>query len=304
MKAWGAKRALQTDIVGRHFIGAIRLVAGDTLDEVRGTVQYLTFRDTNEPTTQPASVGEFREIYRRVDGEWRYARREIVPSVRRRGPRRRTPRASRIARRRRSEGRGGRRSAARAVPSVARVVLRARVGPCRRLRRRRSSTCSTASWASMRRAASCARSLAPTRTRMPASDRSMQGPILRLLDSGARGIIAPTVESRDQAEALVAATKYLPVGNRSMGPSRPALYAGDSYAEAGNQRRVDHRPDRDPARAWSTPRRSSPPRAWTPSTSDPPTSPSRTAFPAAATGRTARFETRSSICASSRQLTA
>lgn len=60
------------------------------------------------------------------------------------------------------------------------------------------------------------------------------GPILRLLDSGARGIIAPTVESPVQAEALVAATKYLPVGNRSMGPSRPALYAGESYADAGN----------------------------------------------------------------------
>ncbi len=61
------------------------------------------------------------------------------------------------------------------------------------------------------------------------------GPILRLLDSGARGIIAPTIETREQAEALVAATKYLPVGNRSMGPSRPALYTGASYAEAGNQ---------------------------------------------------------------------
>src|SRR5574344_1142983 len=42
------------------------------------------------------------------------------------------------------------------------------------------------------------------------------GPILRLLDSGARGIVAPTIESREQAQALVAATKYLPVGNRSM----------------------------------------------------------------------------------------
>ena len=79
MKAWGAKRALQTDIVGRHFIGGIRLVEGDVPGEVRGTVQYLTFRDTTEPPTQPASVGEFREVYRRVDGEWRYARREIVP---------------------------------------------------------------------------------------------------------------------------------------------------------------------------------------------------------------------------------
>lgn len=77
MKAWGAKRAQQTDVVGRHFIGGIRLVWDG--EEVDGTVQYLTFRDTNEPPTRPASVGEFRERYRRVDGQWRFARREIVP---------------------------------------------------------------------------------------------------------------------------------------------------------------------------------------------------------------------------------
>lgn len=59
-------------------------------------------------------------------------------------------------------------------------------------------------------------------------------PILRLLDSGARGIIAPTVESAEQARMLVEATKYPPVGNRSLGPSRPSLYPGDSYTEAGN----------------------------------------------------------------------
>lgn len=83
LKAWGAKRAQQTDIVGRHFIGAIRLVraadSGSDVEEVEGTVQYLTFRDANDPQTQPASVGEFRERYRKVDGEWRYVRREIVP---------------------------------------------------------------------------------------------------------------------------------------------------------------------------------------------------------------------------------
>jgi 4-hydroxy-2-oxoheptanedioate aldolase len=66
-------------------------------------------------------------------------------------------------------------------------------------------------------------------------------PVLRLLDSGARGIVAPTVESRSQAEALVAAVKYPPLGNRSLGPSRPALYPfdaeghGDSYTAAGNR---------------------------------------------------------------------
>ncbi|GAA4168734.1 nuclear transport factor 2 family protein [Gryllotalpicola koreensis] len=77
IKAWGAKRALQTDVVGRHFIGGIRLAwEGDVLT---GTVAYLTFRDASEDVLKPASVGEFREQYRQVDGEWRFARREIVP---------------------------------------------------------------------------------------------------------------------------------------------------------------------------------------------------------------------------------
>ncbi|MBH0121422.1 aldolase [Rhodococcus sp. CX] len=60
------------------------------------------------------------------------------------------------------------------------------------------------------------------------------GPIGRLMDSGARGIIAPTVESADEARALVAATKYPPLGRRSLGPSRPQLYSGSRYTEAGN----------------------------------------------------------------------
>jgi 4-hydroxy-2-oxoheptanedioate aldolase len=59
--------------------------------------------------------------------------------------------------------------------------------------------------------------------------------ILRLLDSGARGIIAPTVETAAQAAALVAATKYPPLGGRSLGPSRPALYPGHDYTAAGNR---------------------------------------------------------------------
>jgi len=77
VKAWGAKRAQQTDIVGRHFIGGIRLAwEGDVLT---GTVAYLTFRDAAADVLKPASVGEFREQYRKVDGQWRFARREIVP---------------------------------------------------------------------------------------------------------------------------------------------------------------------------------------------------------------------------------
>ena len=61
------------------------------------------------------------------------------------------------------------------------------------------------------------------------------GAIGRLLDSGARGIVAPTVETVEQARALVRATKYPPMGARSLGPSRPNLYEGVDYCAAGNE---------------------------------------------------------------------
>lgn len=60
------------------------------------------------------------------------------------------------------------------------------------------------------------------------------GAIGRLLDSGARGIVAPSVETVEQAQALVHAVKYPPLGGRSLGPSRPALYSGEDYCAAGN----------------------------------------------------------------------
>ena len=40
----------------------------------------------------------------------------------------------------------------------------------------------------------------------------------RLLDAGAAGIIAPMIDSRDDARRLVAFTKFLPLGERSWGP--------------------------------------------------------------------------------------
>lgn len=60
------------------------------------------------------------------------------------------------------------------------------------------------------------------------------GAIGRLLDSGARGIVAPSVETADQARELVRSVKYPPLGGRSLGPSRPALYEGQDYCAAGN----------------------------------------------------------------------
>ncbi|MDF1477691.1 nuclear transport factor 2 family protein [Leifsonia sp. H3M29-4] len=77
IKAWGQKRAAVTDVVGRHFIGGIRLAWVDGV--LTGCTAYQTFRDSSPDPLVPASVGEFREEYRLVDGRWLIARREIVP---------------------------------------------------------------------------------------------------------------------------------------------------------------------------------------------------------------------------------
>ena len=50
-----------------------------------------------------------------------------------------------------------------------------------------------------------------------------------LLDAGAYGIIAPSIDTREHAERLVAACTYPPRGRRSFGPSRGLLYGGADY---------------------------------------------------------------------------
>ncbi|MBS0404800.1 MAG: 2,4-dihydroxyhept-2-ene-1,7-dioic acid aldolase [Proteobacteria bacterium] len=56
----------------------------------------------------------------------------------------------------------------------------------------------------------------------------------KVLDAGAYAVICPMVNTRADAEQLVAATRYPPLGSRSMGPIRAALYAGADYAKHAN----------------------------------------------------------------------
>jgi 4-hydroxy-2-oxoheptanedioate aldolase len=49
------------------------------------------------------------------------------------------------------------------------------------------------------------------------------GLIMRLIDNGIEGIMCPSVDTREQAEAFVGACRYPPVGYRSIGPSLRAL---------------------------------------------------------------------------------
>src|SRR5947209_10259851 len=55
--------------------------------------------------------------------------------------------------------------------------------------------------------------------------------IKRVLDNGAHGIVVPMVNSREEALAAVAAAKYPPLGNRSVGGSVHALNFGASASD-------------------------------------------------------------------------
>jgi 4-hydroxy-2-oxoheptanedioate aldolase len=67
--------------------------------------------------------------------------------------------------------------------------------------------------------------------RVPWNDTAV---IMHVLDAGAYGIICPMVNNRADAERLVAACRYAPVGMRSYGPARGLLYGGADYFDHAN----------------------------------------------------------------------
>lgn len=72
--------------------------------------------------------------------------------------------------------------------------------------------------------------------RVPRGDHDL---IKRVLDGGAMGIVVPMVNTVDQAREAIAAARYPPDGNRSIGGSIPALNyrasAGDYYQHANDE---------------------------------------------------------------------
>jgi 4-hydroxy-2-oxoheptanedioate aldolase len=60
--------------------------------------------------------------------------------------------------------------------------------------------------------------------------------VMRALDLGVRGVIAPMVDSRDDAESLVAAARYPPAGTRSYGPVAGAFATGPAQVRAAAER--------------------------------------------------------------------
>ena len=60
------------------------------------------------------------------------------------------------------------------------------------------------------------------------------GIIMKSLDAGAYGIICPMVNTREDAQKLVAYSHYAPRGTRSFGPVRALYYGGADYPEKAN----------------------------------------------------------------------
>jgi 4-hydroxy-2-oxoheptanedioate aldolase len=58
--------------------------------------------------------------------------------------------------------------------------------------------------------------------------------LMKILDAGVYGVICPMINTRAQAEAMVAACKYPPRGYRSWGPVRASIYAGTDYGDHAN----------------------------------------------------------------------
>ena len=60
------------------------------------------------------------------------------------------------------------------------------------------------------------------------------GILMKTLDAGAYGVICPMVNTREDAQKLVAWTHYAPRGTRSYGPVRALLYGGPDYPQHAN----------------------------------------------------------------------
>jgi 4-hydroxy-2-oxoheptanedioate aldolase len=60
------------------------------------------------------------------------------------------------------------------------------------------------------------------------------GILMKTLDAGAYAVICPMVNSREDAQHLVAWTHYAPRGTRSFGPIRALLYGGADYPQHAN----------------------------------------------------------------------
>jgi 4-hydroxy-2-oxoheptanedioate aldolase len=75
----------------------------------------------------------------------------------------------------------------------------------------------------------------PALVRLPVGDNALAS---RVFDMGAEAVIAPMINSAEDARALIAGTKFPPVGERSWGPARVLALRGSepqAYLESANR---------------------------------------------------------------------
>ena len=58
--------------------------------------------------------------------------------------------------------------------------------------------------------------------------------IQKALDAGAYGIVCPMINNKAEAERFVSSMRYAPLGSRSSGPIRAAIYGGADYHAKAN----------------------------------------------------------------------
>ena len=62
------------------------------------------------------------------------------------------------------------------------------------------------------------------------------GIIMKMLDAGSLGIICPMINNKEDASKFVGATKYVPDGFRSSGPTRAGMVHGGTYHDEANNK--------------------------------------------------------------------
>ncbi len=60
------------------------------------------------------------------------------------------------------------------------------------------------------------------------------GDVTRALDAGVYGVICPNVDTVEQCRQFIDAARYAPMGMRSVGPHRAAIYGGSNYLTESN----------------------------------------------------------------------
>ena len=61
------------------------------------------------------------------------------------------------------------------------------------------------------------------------------GIIMKMLDAGVYGIISPMINTKEDCEKFVSYCMYPPLGQRSFGPTRAMMYAGEDYYNFANE---------------------------------------------------------------------